>query len=206
MFERFTSDAREVVVGAQREARALDHGWIGTEHLLLAVLAGDGSPVRTTLEGLGVTYAGTRAQVLLQLTDQVTGKDTGDEAAALRDLGIDLDEVRRRVETSFGPGALDDAVLPRPRRWFRRRRHPAASGSCRRGRAGSHLSFTPRSKAALELALRESVRMRSGEITAAHLVLGVLRTEGVAARVFTLLGVRPDDVRRALLDQMGRAA
>lgn len=205
MFERFTSDAREVVVAAQREARALDHDWIGTEHLLLAVLAGDGSPVRTTLEGLGVTYAGTRAQVLLQLTDQVTGEDTGDEAAALRDLGIDLDEVRRRVETSFGPGALDDAVLPRPRRWFRRRR-PAARGGCRRGRAGNHLSFTPRSKAALELALRESVRMRSREITAAHLVLGVLRTEGLAARVVTLLGVRPDDVRRALLDQMGRAA
>ena len=37
MFERFTTGAREVVVGAQTEARALGHGWIGTEHLLLAV-------------------------------------------------------------------------------------------------------------------------------------------------------------------------
>ena len=35
MFERFTDRARRVVVLAQEEARMLDHGYIGTEHLLL---------------------------------------------------------------------------------------------------------------------------------------------------------------------------
>ena len=38
MFERFTDRARRVVVLAQEEARFLNHGWIGTEHLLLALL------------------------------------------------------------------------------------------------------------------------------------------------------------------------
>ena len=38
MFERFTVEARQVVVGAQHEARRLHSGRIGTEHLLLALL------------------------------------------------------------------------------------------------------------------------------------------------------------------------
>lgn len=37
MFERFTADARRVVVLAQEEARMLNHSCIGTEHLLLAL-------------------------------------------------------------------------------------------------------------------------------------------------------------------------
>ena len=44
MFERFTSRARRVVVLAQEEARLLNHNYIGTEHLLLGILAiGEGT-------------------------------------------------------------------------------------------------------------------------------------------------------------------
>jgi AraC-like DNA-binding protein len=41
-FERFTTDARRVVTLAQREAKALGHNYIGTEHLLLGVLGSEG--------------------------------------------------------------------------------------------------------------------------------------------------------------------
>src|SRR5260370_20033533 len=41
MFERFTSQSRRVIVLAQEEARKLDHGYIGTEHLLLGLLRED---------------------------------------------------------------------------------------------------------------------------------------------------------------------
>jgi hypothetical protein len=37
-FERFTERARQVVVLAQDEARALKHDYIGTEHILLGLL------------------------------------------------------------------------------------------------------------------------------------------------------------------------
>ena len=37
MFERFTDRARRVVIRAQEEARSLDHGYVGTEHLLLGL-------------------------------------------------------------------------------------------------------------------------------------------------------------------------
>jgi ATP-dependent Clp protease ATP-binding subunit ClpC len=38
VFARFTEPARQVVVLAQDEARALHHNYIGTEHLLLGLL------------------------------------------------------------------------------------------------------------------------------------------------------------------------
>ena len=38
MFERFTERARQVVILAQEEARGLEHGYIGTEHVLLGLL------------------------------------------------------------------------------------------------------------------------------------------------------------------------
>lgn len=38
MYERFTDRARVVVVRSQEEARLLNHNYIGTEHLLLALV------------------------------------------------------------------------------------------------------------------------------------------------------------------------
>jgi ATP-dependent Clp protease ATP-binding subunit ClpC len=63
MFERFTNRARRVVVLAQEEARILRHNYIGTEHLLLGILAeGDGTAFRALAE-LGVTLEIARQQV-----------------------------------------------------------------------------------------------------------------------------------------------
>lgn len=54
MFERFTDEARRVVVLAQEEARGLDHAQIGTEHLLLGLVHEEGSEVTRVLVELGV--------------------------------------------------------------------------------------------------------------------------------------------------------
>jgi ATP-dependent Clp protease ATP-binding subunit ClpA len=54
MFERFTDEARRVVVIAQEEARGLDHAQIGTEHLLLGLVHDEGSEVTGVLVELGV--------------------------------------------------------------------------------------------------------------------------------------------------------
>ncbi len=63
MFERFTDRARRVVVLAQEEARTLDHGYIGTEHLLLGLIReGDGVAARA-LESLGISLDAVREQV-----------------------------------------------------------------------------------------------------------------------------------------------
>ena len=63
MFERFTDRARRVVVLAQEEARQLNHNYIGTEHILLALVReGEGVAARV-LDRFGVTLAGTREEV-----------------------------------------------------------------------------------------------------------------------------------------------
>ncbi len=63
MFQRFTDRARKVVVLAQEEARLLNHSYIGTEHLLLGILAeGTGFAARA-LDGLGIELATIRADV-----------------------------------------------------------------------------------------------------------------------------------------------
>ena len=55
MFERFTPSAHEVLVTALREAAGLHHYYIGTEHLLLGVLAVPTSSAAQRLADLGVT-------------------------------------------------------------------------------------------------------------------------------------------------------
>lgn len=56
MFERFTDEARHVVVQAQLAAQDLRHSYIGTEHLLLG-LAGDGLATQAIIERFGSSRA-----------------------------------------------------------------------------------------------------------------------------------------------------
>jgi hypothetical protein len=63
MFERFTDRARRAVVLAQEEARMLDHGYIGTEHLLLGLVhLGEGVAAKA-LESMGIGLEVVRGQV-----------------------------------------------------------------------------------------------------------------------------------------------
>jgi ATP-dependent Clp protease ATP-binding subunit ClpA len=63
MFERFTSEARHVVVLAQKEARRLQHNYIGTEHLLLGLLGESGGLAFQALERFGMSLDGARDEV-----------------------------------------------------------------------------------------------------------------------------------------------
>ncbi len=171
--ERFTSDAREVVVLAQAEARALRHGHIGTEHLLLALLRLD-TPTTAVLRRHGLDHD----EVTEAVTAHLGGEDL--DAEALRTLGIDLDAVRDVAEATFGPGALD---APRRGR--------------RRGVAG-HIPFTPDAKKVLELSLREALAMHSRTITDGHIVLGLLRGGGTALEVLRERGADPGTLRAEL--------
>ena len=171
MFERFTEDAREVVVHAQAEARALGHDWIGTEHLLLGAALARG-PVAGVLAANGATPDALRAAVREEI-----GSSPTLDGEALATLGIDLDEIRRRVEATFGEGALE-------------RRRPRRAG---------HLPFTPRAKKALELALREAIAAGDGFIGTEHVLLSVLRDEkALATSALRRTGAAPARVREAL--------
>jgi ATP-dependent Clp protease ATP-binding subunit ClpC len=63
VFERFTGRAKQVVVLAQDEARALGHNYIGTEHLLLGLLREEEGLAARVLGSLDITIEEVRAQV-----------------------------------------------------------------------------------------------------------------------------------------------
>jgi ATP-dependent Clp protease ATP-binding subunit ClpA len=181
MFERFTHEARKVVVGAQVEAAALAHGWIGTEHLLLGLVRDAATPTARLLASWDVEAGWARAEV-----ERIVGRGEPDlDARALATLGIDLDEIRTRVERRFGPGAL-------------------ARGRCRRGGLGPHAPFTPRAKKALELSLREALALGDDHIGAQHVLLGLLREgDGIAARMLRSRGLDRGAVVDALAGRSG---
>ena len=170
MFERFTDEARQAIVRAQEEAAALGHDYVGTEHLLLGLAAGEGA----LLASFGATHEALVAQTLREI-----GPGRPADAAALASIGIDLAEVRRRVEEAFGPGALE--------------RTRAGRALCPERR------FTPRAKKALELSLREAIAMGDNFIGSEHLLLGLAREgEGVAAEILRSRAVTRQTVRAAL--------
>ena len=188
MFERFTSEARTVVELAVTEARTLRHGYIGTEHLLLGLLGEENGIGARILRQAGVSAESVRADVQRLVADPLL---TGPDADALRAIGIDVEQIRARVEESFGPGALERACLDRGRRggWL------------------GHIPFSPRSKKVMELSLREALRLNHRYIGTEPILLGLLREgEGLAAQILAESGTRLDDLRGAVLAALGKVA
>jgi ATP-dependent Clp protease ATP-binding subunit ClpA len=183
MFERFTTEARQVVVLAQLEARNLRDPFIDGAHLLLgiATVAGPGSHA---LQAVGVDVSRIRTAIA----------EVGDpsslplDAEALTALGIDLSRVQAAAEAAFGAGALNDQS-------GRRRRRPEG-----------HLPFTATSKKALELSLRAALAQGDRSIDSRHVLLGVLDAgDKRATAVLHRLEVDTADLRRRLRDQSDAA-
>jgi ATP-dependent Clp protease ATP-binding subunit ClpA len=59
----FSAEARRALQLAAREARSMGHGRVGTEHVLLGLLADKGTPAATALRAGGATLAATRRKV-----------------------------------------------------------------------------------------------------------------------------------------------
>ena len=141
MFERFTASARGTVIRAQEEAADAGDHHVGTEHVVLA-LAQDDGVAGAVLRDAGVTAESLRRWLRRVSRDDESGGRL--DADALQSIGIDLDDVRRSVEETFGAGALDDV--------------PGRAGGRRWGRSG-HIPFTARAKKSLERGLRQAITL-----------------------------------------------
>jgi len=63
MFERFSDRARKVIALANQEAAKFHHGYVGTEHILLALIGDGGGAGVTVLKALNVDCEGVRRQI-----------------------------------------------------------------------------------------------------------------------------------------------
>jgi len=193
MFERFTTAARTVVVQARQEADTLRHPYIGSEHLLLALLGEQAGTSHRVLRAAGLDAGRVRAD-LQRLPGGSGATLTEQDAQALRTIGIDLDAVLARIAASTG-----SAACPPPPRSRRR-------GLLRRV-TGSSVPFTARAKKVLELSVREAVALRHGSIGTEHLLLGLLREGGgLAAQILADAGADPAALRAATLAALEQAA
>ena len=198
MFERFTDNARKVVILAKTKATDRADDQIGPVHMLYGLAAADGVAARA-LAGLGVNAAAVEREIgrassasgaspgPLRPADEKAG-----DAEALAAIGIDLDEIRRRIEESFGPGALDRVPLtPRgPLNWTGR------------------LPMNDQAKMSLALALKEARGLHHNYIGTEHLLLGLLRVAErnprgqFAAVTLPALGLDPARIRARVLDEL----
>jgi ATP-dependent Clp protease ATP-binding subunit ClpA len=173
MFEIFTERARTVILEAQAEATEKGDNFIGCEHLLVGLLREGTGLAAVILAERSVTVDAARAAI-----DQLVGPRPTPVPPdqALATIGIDLGQVRARLEATFGPGALADPPPP----------------------------YTPLAKESLELALVESSRLHQRYVGTEHELLGLAQvTEGLAAKVLEQLGV---DLAALVEDLRGRAA
>ena len=197
MLERFTDKAKKVVILAKNKATERGDAEIGPVHMLYGLAATDGVAARA-LTGLGVDAAaverelGSGSSGALAADGVPPGGAAQGDAEALAAIGIDLDEIKRRIEDSFGPGALERVPLtPRgPLNWTGRL--PLAEGS----------------KLTLALALREARALHHTYIGTEHVLLGLLRVAerqphaDFAAVTLRDLGLDPARVRTLVLDEL----
>ncbi|MCD6450426.1 MAG: ATP-dependent Clp protease ATP-binding subunit [Thermotogaceae bacterium] len=63
-FEKFSEKAAQIFVTAQEEAKELGHSYVGTEHILLALLKVGDSAASEILGGMGITYSRTKSEII----------------------------------------------------------------------------------------------------------------------------------------------
>jgi ATP-dependent Clp protease ATP-binding subunit ClpA len=172
MFERFTRNARAVVVGAQEVAARSGAPEVRPAHLLESLVATDSILAMRVLADLGAPGDEVRRVVRGLAVRYSDGLDA-DDAEALKLLGIDLDDVISRIGRDLSSG-----------------REPIGQG-CQR--------FAAEAKKVLELSLREAVRLHDGFIGTEHLLLGLIRAgDRTVLQTLAAFDLDPDDVGRAV--------
>ena len=173
MFEQFTDRARRSLLLSQEAAIDLGHTYLGCEHLLIGLIKEGSGVAAVVLAERDVTEVAVRDQVVERVGAQAPSSVT--DADALASLGIDLKEVHRRLEASFGKAGLPPSRETPP--------------------------FTPRAKAVLERAVVESDKLQHGYVGQEHLLLALLFDDGnLAASILLALGVDPAQLRQAILE------
>jgi ATP-dependent Clp protease ATP-binding subunit ClpC len=72
MFGQFSDQARRAVVSSREESRRLSHHYIGSEHLLLALISQRETQAGKALAAAGLTLSGAREEV-----ERLTGRGRG---------------------------------------------------------------------------------------------------------------------------------
>jgi ATP-dependent Clp protease ATP-binding subunit ClpA len=197
MFERFTDKARGVVILAKTTAIERGDDEVQPIHVLYGLVATDGVAARA-LADLGVDAARIEGELAKAAPAGHGPPDDAarDDAEALAAIGIDLDEIKRKIEESFGPGALERVPLTHkgPLNW-----------------TGGRVPLNNQVKLSLALALKEARALRHNYLGTEHLLLGLLRVAErnprgeFAAATLPGVGLDPATARDRVLAEVSEA-
>jgi ATP-dependent Clp protease ATP-binding subunit ClpA len=225
MFERFTNKSRSVLVYAQDEARGLRHDFIGTEHLLLGVVAANDEAVVQALAGYDFTLEDVRTAVTAIVgpgEEEIVGAPAFTprakkvlelslrEALALGHDHIGVPHILLAImREGEGVGAMVLETLgvdyDRIRLWVGQ----SAGESERRGRRGRRRGRNRLDVGDLGTSTRAAVRARANSASLAgndligsqHLLLGLLEEpESMAAKALESLGVTKAQVEAKIAE------
>jgi hypothetical protein len=232
MLERFTPDARGVIKHAAEHANRLGHRYVGGEHILLAAVS-TSQPASAVLRAHGLTPERVEGEIVRQVgLGAGAGLFAGLDRDALASIGIDIDAVRARIESSFGPQALGAAAWavhretrrrrPGPvRNWRRRRRarggiasppvpgRAVATGQYRAPGPLPHgrLPFTPVARKILELSLREAVARDDSHIGIEHIALALSSVKrGMVPSILAAAGATESALRAEISERYRQAS
>jgi ATP-dependent Clp protease ATP-binding subunit ClpA len=223
--EPFTHGVIAVLELALAQTNRFGHRYLGAEHLLLAV-ASAGQPVGTVLRDCGVTPERVEQEIARQIGPGPGAVLFGGlDRDALAAIGIDLDSVRARIESSFEAEDLSragQAAHPRRpkvsvrliRRWHRRRAATmapiplrAATGLWRRDRdATVFVPFAPSALESLHNTRRAARAQDNARPDVEHLALALIGgTDGPVPAILSSLDVTPQALRAAILSRYRQA-
>lgn len=211
MFERFTGDARQVVVRAQEAARGLQHNYIGTEHVLLGLFDAPTSVAARVLHRVGLTKESVRNDVIEIVGPGTEAKREGHipfTPRAKKVLELALREALSLSHNHIGPehvllglvregeGVAAQILVRHVDDLDRVRRLVLAEIS-------DPTTRTQKSTTAAEEAFTAAEALAgAGPVGSHHLLEALVRSEGsMAARVLADLGVDPETIA-AKIDEL----
>jgi ATP-dependent Clp protease ATP-binding subunit ClpC len=109
MYERFTDRARRILVIAQEQAKIFHHSYIGTEHLLLGMLAEGESIAAQALDEVGLTLQAAQRSVHTRSEIPRTGEASVSQPLtprAKRTLELGIREALQLGHSYVGPEHL----------------------------------------------------------------------------------------------------
>ena len=180
---------------ARSEAERARHGYVGCEHLLLALLHdGFGRIAGEVFTAHGITLVNARVAV-----GDVISSGRGDgprwnQTDLLATLGIDLPAIAHRTRAEFGSRAVEELY---------------ASSFGRHLRWGPlcELRFAPALKKTLNSACNDARRDGAGPVSTGHLLVGMLDSgSGGLAAVLEALGTTADQLRTTAFALVGEPA
>jgi hypothetical protein len=179
-----------VLAAARGEAELARHGYVGLEHLLLALTQPDAPGTARLLAAQGITTRRARDAVGI-----VVGSGRGDgprfdPATLLATLGIDLEQIRRNIQAQFGPDAIGH-LHASDVGWNLRPRGPLCD-----------LGLSPQLKRAIDHTLGHCWDTAPPQMHE-HLLLSILDSDSrAAAAVFDELGTPAAPLRAAVTAQL----